>query len=270
MLAVGQPLLVRRSDLLWFLGVLTLFVILFTLHGCKGRTDVVESQNPIDDAAVNVRIPRVRDRTKAGCPPEVLAKVMALVPGRDLNIYDRRFTWLPEPLIRFETDHAENIIFMQRNGAYVHVNSKDNNMEALNEVFRDYKFPRSGFQDTAKVHSFLSFLVVVYGDFTYCFVGSSWFVKWTEGTQVEYGGTADWVRGTEKDVSVFLDLCRDPVFVFRDNTWTVVFNVFKGSGSVDRWRVTGQFDPEAERISISTIDITNIKPKGTFSPVMAR
>ncbi len=155
---------------------------------------------------------------------------------------------------------------MPRNGVYVQVNSKGN-MKALDKIFREYKFPRSGFEDTAKVHSSVSFLVEVYGDFTYCFVGSSWFVKWTEQTDVEYGGTADWLQGPKK-TSLFSDLCRDPVFVFRDNTWTVVFNVFKGSGSVDRWRVTGEFDPENERNSFHGVDITNIKPRGTFSPVM--
>lgn len=269
MSAVRHFLLVRGSDLLWFLGVLTLFVILFTLHGCKGCTHVVESQNPIDDAAVKVRIPRVRDRTEAGCPPELLGKVMALVPGRDLNIYDRRYSWLSKRLIRFVTDYAENIMFVQRDGAYAQVNSKDN-MQVLNDIFLEYKFPRSGFGDIAEVDSFLSALVDLYGDFAYCFVGSSLFVKLVEQDQVEYGGTADWVRGTEKDLAVFSDLCRDPVFVLRGNTWTVVFNVFKASGSVDRWHVVGQFDPETERVSISTIHITNIKPKGTFSPVMTR
>jgi hypothetical protein len=268
MLTVRQPLFVRRGEVLRLPGALALVASAFLiLYGCKGPTGMVESQNPTDDAAVSARMPRVRDRTKAGCPPELLAKVTALMPGRDLDIYDDGYKWLSRSLIRFETNRAENLVFMPRSGTYVQVNSKDN-MEALNEIFREYKFPRSGFEDTAKVHSFLSFLVEVYGDFTYCFVGSSWFVKWTEQTDVEYGGTADWLQGTEKDISVFLDLCRDPVFVFRDNTWTVVFNVFKGSGSVDRWCVTGEFHPENERNSFHGVDITNIRPKGTFSPVM--
>ena len=269
MLLVRQPLFARGREVLWLLNVLTsLATTILILHGCKGPTDVIESPKPIDDAAVNMRIPRVRDRTEVGCPPELLAKVTALVPGRDLNIYDDGYKWLSRKLIRFETNYAENIVFMARNGSYVQVNSKDD-MEALNEIFQEHRFPRSGFEDIAKVDSFLTILVDLYGDFTYCFVGSSLFVKLTERTEVEYGGTADWLRGTEKDVAVFLNLCRDPVFALRDNTWTVVFNVFKASGSVDQWRVTGKFDPQTERNSLYTIDITNIKPKGTFSPAMS-
>ena len=270
MLLVRQPLFVSGRDVLWPLSALTLLAsVVFLVHGCRESTGAVQSHNLADAATVNTKTCRVRDRTKTGCPPELLAKVMALVPGRDLSIYDRRYKWLSKSLIRVETDYAENIIFMERDGSYVQVNSKDG-IEALNEIFQGYNFPRSGFEDIAKVDSFLTFLVELYGDFTYCFVGSSFFVKWTERTQAVYGGTADWLQGSEKDIAVFLDLCRDPVFVFRGNIWTVVFNVFKGSGSVDRWRVTGQFDPKAEGITISTIDIINIKPKGTFSPVMGR
>jgi hypothetical protein len=270
MSVLRQPLLVRGNDIPLLPGALSLLAgVFFILNGCKGPTDMVESRNPPDDAATNVKIPRVSDHTEAGCPPELLAQVMALVPGRDLSIYDRRYTWLSKHLIRFETDYAENIMFVRRNGGYAQVNSKDN-MEVLNEILQERKFPQSGFKDIAEIESFLSVLVKLYGDFTYCFVGSSLFVKWTERTYVEYGGTADWVRGTEKDISVFLDLCRDPVFVLQDNAWTVVFNVFKASGGVDQWRVTGKYDPKTERNSVQTIDITNIKPKGTFSPVMSR
>lgn len=75
-------------------------------------------------------------------------------------------------------------------------------------------------------------------------------------------------RGREKSKAVFRELFRDPEFMFEGNKWTVVFNVIKegeGGGAVDKWKVLGQHDPETNINRMEKIEVTMLKPKGTFS-----
>ncbi len=79
------------------------------------------------------------------------------------------------------------------------------------------------------------------------------------------GHDEEWLRGSEKSVAVLKDLCKDPQFMFQEDTWTVVFNIFTFDGSVDRWKVIGEHDPKANKNQILNIDVAPLKPAGTFS-----
>jgi hypothetical protein len=80
----------------------------------------------------------------------------------------------------------------------------------------------------------------------------------------DFRDSSDWLRRTEKSEAVFKELAREPKFVVEGGDWTVVFNVFNIDGRVDRLRVAGHHDPEANLMRIRQVDIARVKPPGSF------
>jgi hypothetical protein len=76
---------------------------------------------------------------------------------------------------------------------------------------------------------------------------------------------SNWARDNKKTEKALRELCRDPVFTFDGNHWTVEFNVLEPNGGADRWHVTGEFRPDTQSSRIDTIKRRVLKKKGTFA-----
>ena len=139
-------------------------------------------------------------------------------------------------------------------------------LSVINESLKDYMFIRQHFDDPERVWSFLEELVALHYQ-AYQRVGSS-----EELRIMERSGLLDRQRGREKSEAVIRDLCSDPKVVLEGNKWKVVFNVFKRDGSIEKWYVVGENEPENEYNHINKIEIRIFKSKGTFSwyPVLTK
>ena len=132
-------------------------------------------------------------------------------------------------------------------------------LEIINESLEDYMFIREDFNEPDRVWSYLEELVALYYK-SYQQVGSSGSLK-----RMERSDLSAWLRGKEKSESVLRQLCSDPKFMLEANKWKIAFNVFKRDGSVVRWGVEGEYYPENQYNQIDKIEISTLKPKGTFS-----
>ena len=136
-------------------------------------------------------------------------------------------------------------------------------MDVINESLRDYMFSKQDFNEPNSVWAFLQELAALHYD-SYPLVGSGgtlWSIKRDD--------ISSWLRAKEKSEAVFRELCSDPQFVFEGNKWIVVFNVFKKDGGVDKWEVVGEHDPDNKYNQVEKVEISILKPKGTFSwPLM--
>jgi len=130
----------------------------------------------------------------------------------------------------------------------------------INEKLEDYRFIREHFEDPERVWPLLQKVVGLYYDAPGYLVGSSVSLRIIDG-----GDLSRWLQGREKDEAVFRQLYHDPQFMFEGNKWKVVFNVLRPDGGVDKWQVVGEQYPEKEYNQIDTIQISTLKPKGTFS-----
>lgn len=138
-------------------------------------------------------------------------------------------------------------------------------LSIINESLKSYMFVRQDFEDPEKVWPFLQTLVGLYYGSPHHLIGSSVTLR-----SIERGDISSWLRGREKSEAVFRELCLDPQFLFEGNKWKVLFNVFKPDGSVDKWEVVGEHDPENEYNHIEKIETNTLKPKGTFfCPLMS-
>lgn len=137
-------------------------------------------------------------------------------------------------------------------------------ISVINDSLKDYRFIRQHFEDPDRVKSFLARLVVLYCNGWYHEVASSATLR-----TMERSGLQAWLRAREKSEIVLRGLCSDPKVVLEGNKWKVVFNVLKRDGSVEMWQVVGKNEPEHEYNQIHKIEITTLKPAGTFSwPMM--
>jgi hypothetical protein len=148
-------------------------------------------------------------------------------------------------------------LFLEKDGDYIYVNSGAE-LVGINEILGESKFTRQDFNDSGKADDLLSEISGLHQGGGRC-PASSHTLRNTMGHDEE------WLHGTEKSVAVLKDLFKDPQFVFEGDTWTVVFNVFKFDGSVDRWKVIGEHDANANKNQILNIEITPLKPARTFS-----
>ena len=73
-----------------------------------------------------------------------------------------------------------------------------------------------------------------------------------------------WLSGTEENKAVLEELCCDPEFVFDGDKWTTTYNAFRRDGSVFRWRIIGRYNPQTNVVRILRLDVTPVKPPGTF------
>jgi hypothetical protein len=147
---------------------------------------------------------------------------------------------------------------MEKEGKYIHVNS-GSELIAINEILSEYKLTRRDFVEPKRFR-FLHEVATLHDMSGLMFLATS--------ALKGMGPLEFWLRGTEKDEAVLRALCRDPEFVFEGNTWTVIFNMIRPDGAVDQWTVIGEHDPRAERSEIWKIEVTPLKPPGTFSYAM--
>jgi len=133
----------------------------------------------------------------------------------------------------------------------------------INQSLKDYSFLRNHFDENERSCSLLGELVALHYN-SYLLVGSSETLK-----LMERGDISSWLRAKEKKEDVLRTLCSDPQFVLEGDKWKVLFNVFKKDGSVDKWKVVGVHDPENNYNQVEKLEISTLKPKGTFSwPLM--
>ncbi len=200
------------------------------------------------------------DHTRDGCPPKLLAKATKVLGEPVIHAWGgnrelpARTTKRQYHLI---TASGKDGIFLEKDGDYVYVNSQAE-LLGINEILRESKFTRQDFSSPRGVDSLLTEIAGLHQGPRHC-PGSSVMLKMTMGED------SAWLRGTEKSEAVLHELAKDPEFSFEGNTWTVVFNVFKADGGVDRWKVIGEHDPEANRNQVLNIEVTPLKPAGTFS-----
>jgi hypothetical protein len=74
-------------------------------------------------------------------------------------------------------------------------------------------------------------------------------------------GLASWLRGREKDRSVFESLCTGVEEHEDENGWRIGFNVFNQSGGVNSVKVFGTVRP----FTVRQIGVAETKPAGEFS-----
>jgi hypothetical protein len=136
-------------------------------------------------------------------------------------------------------------------------------LSVINESLRDYMFSKQDFNEPNSVWAFLQELAALHYD-SYLLVGSSGTMRLMERNDI-----SSWLRGKEKSKAVLRELCSDPKFMLEGNKWKVLFNMFKKDGSVDKWEVVGKHDPENKYNQVEKIEISTLRPKGTFSwPLM--
>jgi len=148
-------------------------------------------------------------------------------------------------------------MFVERNGTYVQVDSGAE-LIAINEILAGYEFTRQDFNVPQRVDAFLDEIIWLHTGTPGLTPGSSFGLK-------TMGPLEDWLRGSEKDEAVLRKLCEDPQFVFDQDVWTVVFNMIRADGAVDRWRVVGRHDRQTNTNEIWAMRRITIKPAGTFS-----
>jgi hypothetical protein len=131
-------------------------------------------------------------------------------------------------------------------------------LAAMNQVLRGFQFARADFERPSAVCRFLMAVAL--------FHTGSGRVPGTSFTLDELvRDPSRWLQGGERDEQVLRELCRDPVFAFEQDKWTVTFHAFREDGAVERWEVVGRHDPRANANEILQIDATDLKPPGTFS-----
>lgn len=198
------------------------------------------------------------DHTRSGCPRRLLVKGTHILGERVLHAWDdnmpgdttrRRYT--------LETQSRKYAIFLEKDGDYVYLNSGAE-LLGINEIIAEQRFTRQDFNDPDKVDSLLSETARLHGRMAHI-PGSSVILRTTRGND------SWWLHGTEKDAAVLRELSKDPQFVFDGNFWNVTVNMFKADGSVDRWKVVGEHDPQVNRNQILNIEIAPLKPARTFS-----
>jgi len=150
--------------------------------------------------------------------------------------------------------------FILREGHYVRL---DSGVELLgiNAVLREYRFTRQDFNDPAAVFDFLDAVTALYG-VRQGMLGSSQGLMRMRDLRT---GLSSWLRGTEKSEAAVEALSRDPEFIFQGSKWRVVFSMFRTDGSVDQFTLLGRHDPQADANVLLQIDVTKIRPRGTFS-----
>lgn len=188
---------------------------------------------------------------------ELIRRAGKILDGDILRVRRTRRDWLRRKLFLVWVTGPTQGTFLEREGVYVHVDS-GSELIAINEILMEYKFTRQDFDSPQSVDSFLAEVIALQQGSIGLTPGSSFGLR-------GMGLLDEWLRGTEKDEAVLRELCEDPEFVFDGDVWTVVFNVFRPDGAVDRWRVVGEHDSRANVNEIWGIRVAPLKPPGTFS-----
>jgi len=156
-------------------------------------------------------------------------------------------------LFAVTTDRGESGIFMEKDGAYVRLNS-GSELVAINEILRGYRFTRHHFDNPLMVNEFLSNVMYLHRG-PHLVLGSS----------INMMHPSAWLRGIGEGEALLKELSRDPEFQFEGNRWKVTFNGFRADGAVDQWSLVGRHNPETNTNEILRIDVISLKATGTFN-----
>jgi uncharacterized ubiquitin-like protein YukD len=189
--------------------------------------------------------------------PELIRRASHILNGYTLRVWDGRRDWLSKKLFMVVVMDGAAGTFMERNGTYIQVDSGAE-LIATNEILTEYSFTRQDFDHPQRACSFLDEVTALQRDSAGIILGSGF------GDKV-MGPLEYWLGREEKDEAVLRNLCRDPEFTFDGDVWTAVFNMIKPDGGVDRWRVVGEHDSQANINEIWGIRVVPLKPPGTFS-----
>jgi hypothetical protein len=87
------------------------------------------------------------------------------------------------------------------------------------------------------------------------------------GATVMCNWPSEWLREedrNEPNKAIVAELLRDPEFVFKGADWTVVVNVFRADGRVERWELAGNMERETRLMRVKRIHVAPLKPVGTY------
>jgi len=195
--------------------------------------------------------------SQGGYPPELIRRARKILNGDGVRVWDMSRDRPSRKLYHVSVVGGMEGTFLERDGTYVQVDS-GSELIAINEILTEYRFTRQDFDSPQSVHLFLSKIIALQSGPIGLIPASNFGLK-------TIGPLADWLYGTEKDEAVLRKLFQDPQFVFDDDVWTVVFNVLRPNGAVDRWTVIGEHSPQTSTNAIWTMRRVRIKPPGTFS-----
>jgi hypothetical protein len=192
--------------------------------------------------------------------PELLEEAADILGSRIISVWPFAVGRVSNKVFLVMAENRKRGWFVRREGHYVRLDSGAE-LVGINDVLRDYRFTRQDFNDPAAVFQFLSDVTA------WCGVGqgmpgSSYGLAMMTSRST---GLSPWLGGREKNEAALQELCRDPEFAFTGNTWRVRFNMFRPGGSVNEFMLVGRHDPEANANEILRIDVTTIRPPGTFS-----
>ncbi len=194
------------------------------------------------------------DKWEDQYPPDLITKARAVLGGRIRRVWDAQQDWSSRKVFVIRTTKDRGT-FMERNGQYVRLDSGAE-LLGINEVLSDFTFTRSDFSDPGRLVRFLS-------EVMFSHHGPEGTVA--SGSLQRMGWLELWLRGNEKDESVLKKLCEAAEVEFDGDVWRVVFNTIRRDGGADQWELTGRHDPDGKKNEIWNIEVTPIKPPGTFS-----
>jgi len=227
-----------------------------SLEPDKKQVEVVEKVTGEDFEVVAPYGPIVT-RSEGDYTPELLRRASHVLNGYTLSVRQLSRESHPNKLFRVSVMGGMEGIFWEKDGAYVHVDSKSE-LIAINEILLEHKFRRQDFDDPRRVDSLLDEIIWLHS-------GSSGLIPCSSLAFERMRPLDDWLRGTEKDQAVLRALCQDPEFSFDGDVWVVVFNVIGPDGAVDRYRVVGRHNSLVSVNEIWGIRSISVKPPGTFS-----
>ena len=192
------------------------------------------------------------------CPPELILRAQKIL-GKEIKAeWGLTYDWLPKTRVfRFYSPGGDIVVYANRGKEYYRLNCKEG-IYHINEILKKYTFEKNDFNNNSKIESFLCLLVELNGNPRW-FVGTKEFLK-----QQEKYFLSEWMLGTETNKDVFRQLCFDPTFVLDDDRWEIEFNVFTTAGSVEQWRVFGEFNSQRNINQIDRIKINELMKEGTF------
>ena len=182
-----------------------------------------------------------------------------------MYITEKAFDWLQNETVVSALDYRYRFMlsYLYKDGRYLQLNCKEG-IPYINMLLREYHFGREEFKNPEKVSGFLRDLVQLYTSRYYVCA----FPKLLKDLEKEEGDLFAgilWKQGGNKSMAEYISLLKEPVFVFINNKWEVEFNVFNDKRGMDKWVVSGVYDPDRKVNQIMRIMLNKIYDDNTFN-----
>jgi hypothetical protein len=200
--------------------------------------------------------PGLVDHTGGEYPPGLLVEAIDTLEGCPQDILLFRDRWLPVREFLVITDQGERGLFIEKDGCYIHLNSGAE-LTGINVVLRGFRFTRQDFDKPSAVSKFLTVVMLSYK-------GSTRAPCTTFAVDGLVRDPSEWLKETKQTEASLRELCRDPVFTFDGDKWSVTCSAFRPDGGVDQWKFVGRHDAQANVNRILRIDVSDKMPPGTF------